>query len=96
MSEIRKTKITKNELQKKGIDISRWSNWDCEPSEFDWEYAATETAYVFEGDAEIETEDGKKVVIKGGDLVQFPEGLKTKWKVNQTIRKVFTFDKVDF
>ncbi|MHA2297916.1 MAG: cupin domain-containing protein [Candidatus Hodarchaeales archaeon] len=94
MAEIKKKKITRKELEKQGIDISNWSPWDCEPSEFDWEYSGTETAFVFEGDVEV-TADGKTTVIKGGNLVQFPDGMKCRWKVNKTIKKVYTFDKVD-
>jgi uncharacterized cupin superfamily protein len=96
MSEIKIKKITKQELKDLGLNISSWSNWDCNPSEFDWQYEGTETAYVFEGNVIVTPEDGKEVTIEGGNLVQFPNGMKCRWKVNKTIRKVYTFDKIEF
>jgi uncharacterized cupin superfamily protein len=94
MSEILKEKIKLEELQKKNINISGWSKWECEPSEFDWEYSSKETAYVFEGYVIVTPEKGEPVIIEAGELVQFPKGMKCKWKVNKTIRKVYTFDDI--
>jgi len=88
MSEIRIKKPSKEELDTLGID--RWSPWSCEPSAFDWEYDAEETAYVFEGKVEVKTPSGT-VEINKGDLVTFPKGLKCTWKVIEPIRKVYTF-----
>ena len=45
--------------------------------------------------SEMTPEHGDPVKITGGNLVQFPKGMKCKWKVNKTIRKVYTFDPVD-
>ena len=95
MKEIKKKKVTREELSSLGIDITNWSNWDCEPSEFDWEYSSAETAFVFEGDVEIITENGT-TVIGPGDLVRFPGGMKCRWKVKKTIKKVYTFNDIDF
>jgi uncharacterized protein len=77
------------EAKKLGIDS--WDKWECEPSEFEWEYPETETAYVFEGNIIVTTEY-ETVTIKGNMLVTFPAGLKCSWKVIETIRKVYTFE----
>lgn len=93
---IKKKKVNQDELKGLGIDISGWSKWDCEPSEFPWQYDGTETAYVFEGHVEVTPEGGQPVIVEAGDLIQFPDGMKCHWKVNQAIRKVYTFTQVNF
>ncbi len=88
MSEIKIEKPTEEML--KALNIDKWSPWECEPSTFDWEYDAIETAYVFEGKVRVQTPSGE-VEINKGDLVTFPKGLKCKWNVIEKIRKVYTF-----
>ncbi len=90
MSDIKKEVPDDEKL--KSLNIDSWSPWECEPSEFDWEYAAKETCYVFEGKVKVATLDGDEVLINKGDLVTFPEGLKCRWKVIEKIRKVYRFD----
>jgi len=36
MSEIKVEKPAQEKL--KSLDVSNWPIWECEPSEFDWEY----------------------------------------------------------
>lgn len=90
MSNIEITKLDRESV--KEHDIDHWSTWECEPSEFPWEYYDKETCYVFEGKVTIETEDGDRVEIEAGDFVVFPKGLKCKWTVHQKIRKVYKFE----
>ncbi len=87
MSEIKKSKPSKKEIDKY---LKEWSPWECEPSTFDWEYDMKETCYIIEGEVKIKTAKGD-VEIKAGDLVMFPKGLKCVWDVKKPIRKVYTF-----
>jgi len=73
------------------LNIETWTQWECEPSTFDWEYECDEIAYVLEGKVKITTKDGTTVEINQGDLVSFPKGLKCTWNVIKKIRKVYTF-----
>jgi uncharacterized cupin superfamily protein len=82
-------KPTPEQLKKLGVDS--WSPWDCDPSEFDWQYPSTEVAYVQKGRVIVTEEGGEEVEIKAGDLVTFPKGLKCRWKVIERIEKVYTF-----
>lgn len=87
MSEIKILQPSKDELDKLGID--KWSSWECDPSEFDWQYPDQETAYVFKGKVVVTAADGSKVEIGQGDLVVFPKGLKCHWQVLERIEKVY-------
>ena len=89
MDRIKVRKMELEEARRLGIDS--WSRWECEPSTFDWHYAASETAYLFEGEVEVTTQR-EKVNITGGMLVTFPAGLSCTWKVKKKISKVYTFD----
>ena len=85
------TVIKPSSDQLKELDVDHWSPWSCEVSEFDWEYDGTETCYVLKGKVTVETDDGA-VEFAAGDLVQFKDGLKCRWKVTEPIRKVYSFD----
>ena len=89
MDRIKTRKMELEEARKLGIDS--WSRWECEPSKFDWNYPSAETAYVFEGDVVVIT-DEESVRITGGMLVTFPAGLSCTWEVRKKISKVYTFD----
>ncbi len=86
MKTIEKKRITRDELDKRGI--SSWGVWEKEPSEFDWEYTSEEHCYIIEGKAEISSADGT-MVIEEGDYVVFPVGLKCRWKVERPLRKYY-------
>lgn len=87
MSEIIVTRPSKDELDKLGID--KWSSWECDPSEFDWQYPDQETAFVYKGKVVVTTNDGEKVEISAGDLMVFPKGLRCHWQVLERIEKVY-------
>ncbi len=88
MSTIVVKQPTAEELKELGVDS--WSAWGCDPSEFDWEYTDQETAYVKEGRVTV-IHEGGETEIKAGDLVTFPKGMKCRWNVHETIRKVYRF-----
>ncbi|MHA1785628.1 MAG: cupin domain-containing protein [Candidatus Helarchaeota archaeon] len=88
MSEIKKEKPTKEEIEKY---LKEWSVWDCDPSEFDWEYDTDEIAYIIEGEVDVTNEEGKVTTIKAGDLVTFPKGMKCTWNVKKKLHKVYSF-----
>jgi uncharacterized cupin superfamily protein len=75
---------TKDELEK--LNIENWPIWECEPSEFDWEYDEDEQCYFLEGKIKVITNDGE-VEIKKGDFVKFPKGLKCRWVVYEKVKK---------
>ncbi len=86
-----------DEERLKELDISGWHPWECEPSEFLWEYEITETAYVKEGHVFVTPTGGTggdtpKVEIKPGDLVTFPKGMRCKWDIRERISKVYTME----
>ena len=90
-------KIQKKEIEETKVKetIKGWNSWSCEPSTFDWEYDELETAYVFEGEVRVKSAT-ETTEIKGGQLVQFPKGMKCTWEVIKPIRKVFTFQHLDW
>jgi len=75
---------TKDELKK--LNVENWPIWECEPSEFDWEYDEDEQCYFLEGKIKVITNDGE-VEIKKGDFVKFPKGLKCRWVVHERVKK---------
>lgn len=89
MSKISIQKATPDIL--KNYDIDSWSSWDCDPSEFPWEYSTDEICYVKKGRVIVTEEDGTKIEINAGDIVIFPKGLKCTWKVIDRIEKVYNF-----
>jgi uncharacterized cupin superfamily protein len=75
---------TKDELKK--LNVENWPIWECEPSEFDWEYDEDEQCHFLEGKVKVITNDGE-VEIKKGDFVKFPKGLKCRWVVYEKVKK---------
>lgn len=88
MGEIKIEKPSQKKLEELGIQ--NWSPWECEPSQFDWEYSAEETAYLHEGKVKVNT-GSEEIEVNAGDLVTFPKGLKCSWHVIEKVRKVYTF-----
>ena len=81
-------KITDEEVNNKGV--LSWPVWECEVSEFDWEYDQRESCLLLEGEVEVKS-DFETVKFGGGDFVVFPKGLKCKWKVIKPVRKHYSF-----
>jgi len=89
MGVIRKERPSEGELASLGV--KGWGTWECEASEFPWEYDDEETCYILEGRARVRTAAGEQVEFGAGDLVQFPRGLKCTWTVTERIRKHYKF-----
>ncbi len=89
MDKIKVEKPTQEKLKQQGVDS--WPIWEKEPSAFNWEYDQTEKCFILEGKAKVECADGT-VEFGKGDFVQFPKGLKCKWKITEKIRKHFNFE----
>lgn len=89
MSRIKIARPDPAEIERLGV--KSWDTWGCEISIFDWEYDATETCFILEGEVVVKT-DQEEVRITPGDLVTFPRGLKCVWEVSAPIRKHFRFD----
>ena len=86
MSEVKIEKATPERLSELGVE--GWSDWECEPSSFDWHYDQKETFYVKEGEVTV-THPGGEATFGAGDIVVFPEGMDCTWTVHKTIRKVY-------
>ncbi len=69
--------------------IKNWPIWECEPSNFTWDYNEKEICLIIEGEANIKTEAGENYFIKSGDLVEFSSGLSCKWQITKRIKKHF-------
>ena len=67
-------------------DVSSWPIWNCEVSEFNWEYGDRESCYFIDGEVEV-SGDFESVTIGSGDFVIFPKGLKCHWKVIKPVKK---------
>ncbi len=76
-----------SEEKLKELGVTSWDTWDCAPSKFPLNFDMTETAYVLEGEFHVYPEGGEKVVVKAGDLVVFPKGLKSNWEVVEQLKK---------
>ena len=81
-------KLTEEEVNNKGV--LSWPVWECEVSEFDWEYDQRESCLLLEGEVEVKS-DFETVKFGGGDFVVFPKGLRCKWKVIKPVRKYYSF-----
>ena len=81
-------KLTEEEVNNKGV--LSWPIWECEVSEFDWEYDQRESCLLLEGEVEVKS-DFETVKFGGGDFVVFPKGLTCKWKVIRPVRKHYSF-----
>jgi uncharacterized cupin superfamily protein len=63
--------------------------WRCTPGSFSWNHV-DETLVVIDGRATVEREDGgDPVELAPGTVAFFPEGLRTRWTVHETVRKGF-------
>ena len=50
-----------------------WTFWNCEPSEFPWEYGSVEHAYILQGKFSVQYEGAEPVTLVAGDFVS-PSG----------------------
>lgn len=71
----------------KQLGVSSWEIWEKEVSKFPLDFSMTESAYLLEGEIHVTPQGGEKVVIKAGDFVVFPKGMKSMWEVVKPLRK---------
>jgi uncharacterized cupin superfamily protein len=63
--------------------------WEREPDTWSFERPYDEVAYILEGSAEVETDDGRMLRVAGGDIFVTPKGSKGTWRIHETITKFF-------
>lgn len=73
------------------LHIDTWPIWEKEESEFPWTYDDSETCYLLEGEVTVTPDNGEPVLIKQGDLVNFPKGLSCTWNISKAVRKHYRF-----
>ncbi len=64
--------------------------WERQPDTWSFERPYDEVAYILEGAAEVETEDGRVLRLGPGDTFVTPRGSKGTWRIQETIAKFFT------
>ena len=62
--------------------------WECTPGVFDYVHT-DETACIVDGSVTVTPEGGAPIELGPGDVVFFPEGVRTRWDVHGTVRKTF-------
>lgn len=75
-------------------DCKNWPTWECDTSEFEWEYTQTEKCLILDGQVTVSDNPntGISVSFGPGDYVILPEGLKCFWKVIKPVRKHYDFE----
>ncbi|TYB30907.1 MAG: cupin domain-containing protein [Candidatus Mcinerneyibacterium aminivorans] len=87
--EIKIMNKSKSELE--NLNVYSWPIWEKEKSKFSWEYTEKEQCYILKGRAIIKPKNkDKKVTIKKGDFVEFPEGMKCTWEILEDVKKHYT------
>ncbi|XZG69167.1 cupin domain-containing protein [Chitinibacteraceae bacterium HSL-7] len=89
MSIVVERAIDKARQQQLGIE--RWPVWEKEASRFDWEYGASETCYLIEGEVTVTPESGEAVTLSAGDLAVFPAGMRCVWEIHRDLVKHYRF-----
>mmetsp|Transcript_141160 Transcript_141160/g.199927 ORF Transcript_141160/g.199927 Transcript_141160/m.199927 type:complete len:98 (+) Transcript_141160:52-345(+) len=92
--EIKVKKMSKEDAEKE-YNISKWGQWGCDISKFDWTYSGKEVAYILEGEVLV-TPTGawsgcKPTKVEAGDFVEFPDGMTCIWDVTKAIKKHYNF-----
>ena len=73
------------------LGVHGWGIWTKEVSEFPWHYDEQEICYLLEGDVIVTPDGGEPVRFGKGDLVTFPAGMSSIWKVPKPVRKHYRF-----
>ena len=89
MENIKVEKLSKQELEKKGV--FGWPVWKKKASDFDWHYDTREQCYFLSGRVTVVPSGGGPVRIGAGDFVTFPQGLSCTWKISQDVEKHYNF-----
>ena len=62
--------------------------WECTGGKFEWRYRQDEVAVIVAGEAFITTDAGQERRLAPGDVVFFPAGSSSTWRVPERVRKV--------
>jgi uncharacterized cupin superfamily protein len=62
--------------------------WECTAGRFNWHYNKDETLVVISGEAFITNEQGDERRLGPGDIVFFPAGSSSTWRVPNYVKKV--------
>ena len=62
--------------------------WECTAGSFTWHYDKDEVAVIVSGEAVITNEKGEERRLGPGDLVFFPAGSSSRWRVPEGVRKI--------
>ncbi len=63
--------------------------WEREPDTWSFERPYDEVAYILEGMADVDTDDGGVLRLGAGDIFVTPKGSKGTWHVQETLAKFF-------
>ena len=63
--------------------------WEREPDTWSFERPYDEVAYILEGSARIDTDDGRVLAVGPGDVLVTPNGSKGTWHINQRLTKFY-------
>jgi uncharacterized protein len=63
--------------------------WEREPDTWSFERPYDEVAYILEGSADVETDDGQVHRLGAGDIFVTPKGSKGTWRLHETLAKFF-------
>ena len=63
--------------------------WEREPDTWSFERPYDEVAYILEGSAGIETDDGRMLQVGPGDVLVTPNGAKGTWHISRTLTKFY-------
>jgi len=72
-------------------EIKQWDTWEKEPCTFDHDQQKTESFYILEGSATLNTETDSDVKIAPGDLVTVDKDQIVNWQVHEAVRKHYIF-----
>ena len=73
-----------------GDDAFTCGLWEREPDTWSFERPYDEVAYILEGSADVETENGQVLHLSAGDIFVTPKGSKGTWRIHETVAKFFT------
>lgn len=81
--------VDSSELDELGV--LSWPIWQKEVSEFAWHYDDSETCFFLEGQVTVTPNGGDPVSMGKGDLVTFPAGMSCTWRIDQAVKKHYSF-----
>ena len=63
--------------------------WEREPDTWAFERPYDEVAYIVEGDADVDTPDGRMLHLGPGDVLVTPKGSSGTWRIGSTLTKFY-------